>query len=130
LALRHEAAQLLGYPSHAHLSLADKMAGTPQRVLGFLRDLAARAKPVAERELAQLAAFARENHGIEQLQPWDVAYASEKLRQQLFSFSAEDVKPYLPLDAALAGLFDVAQRVFGVRIAERQGMDVWHEDAR
>lgn len=130
LALRHEAAQLLGYPSHAHLSLADKMAGTPERVLGFLRDLAIRAKPVAGRELAQLAEFARDNLGIEQLQPWDVAYASEKLRQRLFSFSAEDVKPYLPLDAALAGLFDVAQRVFGVRIAERQGVDVWHEDAR
>ena len=130
LALRHEAARLLGYESHAHLSLADKMAATPARVLGFLRDLAIRAKPVAERELAQLSDFAREHLGIEHLEPWDVAYASEKLRQQRFSFSAEDVKPYLPLPAALAGLFDVARRVFGVRIAERTGVDVWHEDAR
>ncbi len=130
LALRHEAARLLDYESHAHVSLADKMAATPERVLGFLRDLAARAKPVAERELAELSAFAREHLGIETLEPWDVAYASEKLRQRRFSFSAEDVKPYLPLDAALAGLFDVAQRVFGVRITERKGIDVWHEDAR
>jgi len=130
LALRHEAAQLIGFESHAHVSLADKMAGTPERVLGFLRDLAARAKPVAERELAELAQFARETLGIEALEPWDVGYASEKLRQKRFSFSAEDVKPYLPLDAALKGLFAVAEKVFSVRIAERKGVDVWHEDAR
>lgn len=130
LALRHEAAQLLGFASEAHLSLADKMAGTPERVLGFLRDLAARARPVAQRELEELRSFARDTLGIGDLQPWDVAYASEKLRQQRFDFSEEDVKPYFPLDAAIAGLFAVAERVFGVTLRQREGVDVWHPDTR
>lgn len=130
LALRHEAARLLGFDSEAHLSLADKMAGTPERVLGFLRDLAARARPVAQREFEALRTFARDTLGIDDLQPWDVGYASEKLRQQRFDFSEEDVKPYFPLDAAIAGLFAVAQRVFGVTLRQRDGVDVWHSDAR
>jgi oligopeptidase A len=128
LALRHETAQLLGYASKAHLSLADKMAGTPERVLGFLRDLAARAKPVAERELAALRAFAADTLGIADLQPWDVAYASEKLRTQRFAFAEEDLKPYFPLPAVMAGLFGLAERVFGVQLRERFDVDVWHPD--
>ncbi len=82
LALRHEAAQLIGFANAAEDSLATKMAGTPERVLAFLRDLAARAKPVAERELAELRDFAREQLAIADLQPWDVAYAAEKLRER------------------------------------------------
>jgi oligopeptidase A len=128
LALRHEGAQLLGYASHAHLSLADKMAGTPERVLAFLRDLAARAKPVAERELAELRGFAARELGIADLQPWDVGYASEKLRTQRFAFAEEDLKPYFPLPAVMAGLFGVAERVFGVSLRERHDVDVWHPD--
>ena len=130
LALRHEAAQLLGYASKAHLSLADKMAGSPERVLTFLHELAAKAKPVAERELAELRAFAAKELGIADLQPWDVAYASEKLRTRLFDFSEEDLKPYFPLPAVMAGLFALTQRVFGVRLVERHDVDVWHPDVQ
>ena len=130
LALRHEGALLLGFESEAHLSLADKMAATPERVLRFLHDLAARAKPVALRELDELCAFARETLGLDDQQPWDIGYASEKLRQHRFDFSEEDVKPYFPLDAAIAGLFAVAERVFGVVLRQRDGVDMWHPDAR
>jgi oligopeptidase A len=128
LALRHEAANLLGFDSNAHLSLADKMAGTPERVLRFLRELAAKAKPVARRELDELKVFAGAELGIADLQPWDVAYASEKLREQRFAFSEEDLKPYFPLPAVMQGLFTVAERVFGVKLVERQGVDTWHPD--
>ena len=128
LALRHEAANLLGFDSNAHLSLADKMAGTPERVLRFLRDLAAKAKPVARRELDELRKFAAAELGIADLQPWDVAYASEKLREQRFNFSEEDLKPYFPLPAVMQGLFTVAERVFGVKLVERHGVDAWHPD--
>jgi oligopeptidase A len=130
LALRHEAAQLLGYPSKAHLSLADKMAGTPERVLAFLHELVARAKPVAERELAELRRFAADELGIADLQPWDVSYASEKLRTRLFDFSEEDLKPYFPLPAVMSGLFALTERIFGVRLVERRDVDVWHPDVR
>ncbi len=130
LALRHEAAQLLGYASAAEVSLADKMAGDPDRVLAFLHDLAARARPVAERELEALRAFARDTLGYDTLHPWDVAYASEKLRQQRFDFSEEDLKPYFPLPAVMDGLFAIAGRVFGVGFRPREGVDVWHPDVR
>ncbi|MBB5014202.1 M3 family metallopeptidase [Rehaibacterium terrae] len=130
LALRHEAARLLDYPSAAHVSLADKMAGTPERVLAFLHDLAARAKPVAARELDALRDFARAELGYDELQPWDIAYASEKLRQRRFDFSEEDLKPYFPLPAVIDGLFAIAGRVFGVSFRARDGVDVWHPDVR
>jgi oligopeptidase A len=128
LALRHEAANLLGFESNAHLSLADKMAGTPERVLRFLRELAAKARPVARRELDELKVFAAAELGIADLQPWDVAYASEKLREQRFNFSEEDLKPYFPLPSVMQGLFTVAERVFGVKLVERHGVDTWHPD--
>ena len=128
LALRHEAANLLGFDSNAHLSLADKMAGTPERVLRFLRELAAKARPVARRELDELKVFAASELGIADLQPWDVAYASEKLREQRFNFSEEDLKPYFPLNSVMKGLFTVAERVFGVTLVERHGVDTWHPD--
>ena len=130
LALRHEAARLIGFESTVHLSLADKMAATPERVLGFLRDMVAKAKPVAEREMAELRAFAANELGIADLQPWDVAYASEKLRTRLFDFSEEDLKPYFPLPAVMAGLFALTERVLGVRLVERRDVDVWHTDVQ
>ena len=130
LALRHEAAQLLGFGSSAELSLVDKMAGSPKRVLGFLRDLAARAKPVAERELKALGEFAAAELGIADLQPWDIAYASEKLRERRYDFSEEDIKPYFPLPQVMAGLFALTERVFGVRLVERAGVDTWHPDVQ
>jgi oligopeptidase A len=130
LALRHESATLLGFASAAHVSVTDKMAATPERVLAFLRDLAARARPLALRELDDLRAFAREELALADLQPWDVAWASEKLRQRRFDFSEEEIKPYFPLQAALDGLFTVAERAFGVRLVAREGVDTWHPDVR
>lgn len=130
LALRHEAARLLGFANAAEVSLADKMAGTPERVLGFLHDLARRARPVAESERETLARFARETLGIEALEPWDIGYASEKLRQSRFAFTEEDLKPWFPAEAAIAGLFEVASRLFGLRLVRREGVDVWHPEVR
>ncbi len=130
MALRHEAATLLGFANAAEESLATKMAGTPQRVLTFLHDLATRAKPVAERELEELREFARTELGIADLQPWDLAYAAEKLRLQKFDISEEEIKPYFPLPAVLDGLFAITKRVFGVRLRARDGVEVWHPDVR
>ena len=130
MALRHEAARLLGFANSAEESLATKMAATPERVLAFLHDLAARAKPVAERELAELRVFAHEQLGIADLQPWDVAYAAEKLRERKYALSEEELKPYFPLPAVMAGLLSITERVFGVRLTVRDGVDVWHPDVR
>ncbi len=130
MALRHEGARLIGFDNAAEDSLATKMAGTPERVLAFLRDLAARAKPVAQRELAELAGFARGELGIADLQPWDVAYAAEKLRVKKYALSEEELKPYFPAEAAIAGLFAIVERVFGVRFSARDGVETWHPDVR
>lgn len=129
LALRHEAARLLGFANAAEESLATKMAATPARVLDFLHDLVRRAKPVALHELAELRDFAQSDLGLADLQPWDVGYAAEKLRQRKFSLSEEDLKPYFPLPAVIDGLFAIVARVFGVSLRERAGVDVWHRDA-
>jgi oligopeptidase A len=130
MALRHESAQLLGFANAAEESLATKMAATSARVLAFLHDLAARAKPVAERELAELRLFARGELAIVALQPWDIAYAAEKLRLKKFALSEEELKPYFALPAVIDGLFAITQRVFGVRLVARDGVDVWHPDVR
>jgi len=130
MALRHEAARLLGFANAAEESLATKMATSPQRVLDFLHDLVRRAKPVAERELAQLREFARAELGIADIEPWDVAYAAEKLRQRQFHLSEGELKPYFALPGVLEGLFAITQRVFGVSLRERGGVDVWHPDVR
>ena len=130
LALRHEAAILLGFANAAEESLATKMAGTPQRVLDFLHDLVRRAKPVAIRELAELREFARVELALDDLQPWDVAYASEKLRLRKFSLSEEELKPYFALPAVLDGLFAIVANVFGATLRERDGVETWHPDVR
>ncbi|HZP65008.1 MAG TPA: M3 family metallopeptidase, partial [Rudaea sp.] len=101
MALRHEAARLLGFANAAEESLATKMAASPAQVLAFLHDLVARAKPVAERELEELREFARSELGLGTLEPWDVTYAAEKLRQRRFSLSEEELKPYFPLPAVI-----------------------------
>jgi oligopeptidase A len=129
LALRHEAAVLLGFESAAHESLATKMAASPEAVLAFLDDLVARAKPVAARELDELRAFASSELGIGKLEPWDIPYAAERLRERRFDFSEEDLKPYFPLPAVLEGLFDLVGALFGVRFVARAA-DLWHADAR
>lgn len=130
MALRHEGAQLIGFKNAAEDSLATKMAGTPERVLAFLRDLAARARPLAQRELEELREFARDELSIADLQPWDVAYAAEKLRVKKYSLSEEELKPYFPADAAIAGLFAIVERVFGVRFVLREDVETWHSDVR
>jgi len=129
LALRAELAALLGFDSYAAYSLATKMADAPDEVLGFLRDLAARAKPHAQRDRAELEAFAREHLGLETVEAWDLAYASEKLKQARYSFSAQEVKQYFTEPAVLAGLFGVIGDLYGLRV-ERDEAPAWHPDVR
>ncbi len=129
LPLRHEAARLLGYASYADVSLVPKMADSPSQVLGFLEDLALRARPHAERDLAELQDFARDELGLEKLQAWDLAYASEKLRQKRYAFSDQEVKQYFPEDAVLAGLFRLVETLYGVRVMPASA-PAWHEDVR
>ncbi|MDN3516781.1 oligopeptidase A [Aquisalimonas lutea] len=131
LALRHEEARLLGYNNYAELSLATKMADSTDAVMGFLSDLAERARPVAERELEELQAFAREHLGLDELHPWDVTWASEQLRQSRYALSQEDLRPYFPAQRVIDGLFRVVERLYGVRITERTGdVDTWHTDVQ
>jgi len=130
LALRHELAGLLGFSSHAERSLATKMARSPEEVVGFLQGLAERSLPQAQRELAELRAFAREHHGAERLAAWDIGYYSEKLRQRRFDISQEEVRPYLPEDRVIPGLFALAERLFGIRITRAPSVDAWHRDVR
>jgi len=129
LELRREAARLLDYASYAEVSLVPKMAQSPAQVLAFLRDLAQRARPFADKDAAELRAFAREELGIAELQSWDVAYASEKLRAKRYSFSDQELKQYFPEDMALAGLFRVVESIFGLKITESKA-PAWHEDVR
>ena len=131
LALRHEAAQLLGFANSAEESLATKMAKTPGEVLAFLRDLIARARPVAQRELEELREFARSELQIENLEAWDVAYASEKLRLARYALDEEQLKAYFPLPSVLDGMFQVARRLYGITVAPvAKSVDVWHPDVR
>ena len=129
LELRRGHAQLLGYRNYAEVSLVPKMARTPEEVFAFLRDLAVRAKPFAERDIAELAAFARDKLALADLAAWDVPYASEQLRQSRYSFSEQEVKQYFPEDRVLAGMFRVVETLFGVRIREAE-TPTWHSDVR
>jgi oligopeptidase A len=130
LALRHEAARLLGFANAAEESLATKMAGSPTEVMEFLHDLAERARPVAQQELDELRAYAQAELGLDNLEPWDVAYASEKLRQQRYALDEEQLKPYFPLPAVIEGLFGLTGRLYGITLAARDDVDVWHPDVR
>lgn len=128
LALRHEQAKLLGFNNYAERSLATKMADTPEHVLGFLRDLAKRSKPVAEQDLKELEQFALTKYGIETLEPWDMAYYSEKLREHKYAISQEDLKVYFPETKVIPGMFSVVQRLYGINIIEVKGIEVWNDD--
>lgn len=130
LALRHELAQLLGFDSYADKSLATKMATDPQQVLTFLNDLATRARPQGEEELAQLREFARRQHGREDLQPWDITYYGEKQKQHLFDINDEQLRPYFPEQTVVNGLFEVVKRIYGITAKERRDVDIWHPEVR
>jgi oligopeptidase A len=127
--LRREIAQLLGYRDYAEVSLVPKMADSPAQVLAFLEDLARRARPFAEHDVQELKLFAKTELGIDELQSWDVAYASERLRAKRYSFSEQEVKQYFPEDVALAGLFRVAETLYSVKIVDSKA-PVWHPDVR
>ncbi|MCE7537696.1 oligopeptidase A [Aliivibrio fischeri] len=130
LQLRHEIARLLGFSSYSDKSLATKMAESPTQVLGFLNDLAIKAKPQGEREVEELKAFVKEEVGIDELDLWDITYYSEKLKQKLYQISDEELRPYFPESKAVSGLFEVLNRLFGMTVVEREGVDVWHESVR
>ena len=129
LDLRQELAQLLGFSHYSALSLAGKMAESTEQVLTFLRDLAVRSKPFAARDLQELQAFAAEQ-GLSDLQSWDVGYYSEKLRQQRYSISQEQVRAWFPIDKVLSGLFAIVEKLYGIQIKELSGFDSWHPDVR
>ncbi|BCR22593.1 oligopeptidase A [Aquipseudomonas alcaligenes] len=129
LDLRQELARLLGFAHYSELSLASKMAESTEQVLHFLRDLAVRSKPFAEQDLAELRAFAAEQ-GVADLASWDVGYFSEKLRQQRYSISQEEVRAWFPIDKVLSGLFAIVQKLYGIEINELKEFDTWHPDVR
>src|SRR5574343_480731 len=128
--LRHERAQLLGYESHAHFVLEERMAQNPEKVQSFLNDLLAKAKPAAQKEFAELTAFAKELDGIDQLEKWDGAYYSEKLKQKLFSLEDEVLKPCFKLENVLNGAFTIAEKLFGITFKEVFDIDKYHEDVQ
>ena len=126
--LRFERANLLGYKTHAHFVLEERMAESPEKVFSFLNDLLTKAKPAAQKEFAELTAFAKELDGIEQLEKWDGAYYSEKLKQQLFNLDDEKLKPYFQLEKVLNGAFIVAKKLYGLTFTEVFDIDKYHEE--
>ncbi len=126
--LRQERAKILGYKTHADYVLEERMAKKPETVLDFLHDLLTKAKPFAEKEIKELAAFAKEVDGIETLQRWDHGYYAEKLKQKKFSLSDEELKPYFQLENVIQGAFDVATKLYGITFKEIQTIDKYNED--
>lgn len=127
LALRHQLAQLLGFANYAERSLASKMAESCQQVLDFLQELAEKSRPLGEKDVAELRAFAA-SQGCQQLQAWDASYYSEKLRQAKYALSQEELRPYFPVERVIQGMFTIVQRLFGIEIEEAKGVDVWHPE--
>ncbi|HWT53646.1 MAG TPA: M3 family metallopeptidase [Rhodocyclaceae bacterium] len=129
LALRDEEARMLGYQSYAEVSLVPKMADTPAQVIKFLQDLAAKARPFAEKDVAELREFARQKLGLDQLESWDMSYASEKLKQERYAFSDEEVKQYFPEPKVIEGLFRVIESLFQVKL-ESDSAPTWDPAVR
>src|SRR5690606_13777577 len=127
LALRLEEARLLGYQNFAEVSLVPKMAQSPQQVIGFLRDLADRARPFAEKDVSDLRAFAKDALGIADPQPWDWTFISEKLKEARYAFSEQEVKQYFTAPKVLAGLFKIIESLFDVKITKDETA-VWNKD--
>ncbi|MFP2996206.1 M3 family metallopeptidase [Spongiivirga sp. MCCC 1A20706] len=128
--LRHERALLLGYESHAHFVLEERMAKSPKKVYAFLEDLLLKAKPAAEKEFSELEQFAKELDNIDTLQKWDGAYYSEKLKQKLFDLDDEQLKPYFKLENVIEGVFKVSQKLFGIQFKEVNNIDTYHEEVK
>jgi oligopeptidase A len=129
LKLRNEEAKLLGYKNYAEVSLVAKMAETPAQVISFMEDLARRARPYGEKDYAELKAFAKDKLGLATLEAWDTTYASEKLREQRYAFSEQEVKQYFPEPVVIAGLFRVIETLYTVKIKEDHAT-VWHKDVK
>ncbi|MCI6906369.1 MAG: oligopeptidase A [Succinatimonas sp.] len=126
LKLRHELAKLLGFKSYAHLSLATKMADAPETVVEFLKDLAHKSHKQGLKEVEDLRQYAK-SQGLDELQPWDMAFYSEKLRQEKYSYSEEELRPYFPENVVIKGMFECAHRLYGISLKERLGVDVWND---
>jgi peptidyl-dipeptidase Dcp len=126
--LRFERAHLLGYKTHAHFVLEERMAKTPEKVNEFLNELLEKAKPAAKKEFEKLETFAKELDSLDQLQKWDSAYYSEKLKQKLFSLDDEQLKPYFKLENVINGAFKVAEKLFGLNFEEIDTIDKYHDD--
>ncbi len=130
LALRHEQAKLLGFKNYAELSLATKMAESSEQVTDFMNDLVNKAGQQAKGEFEQLQKFAAEKFHFDRVQPWDVGYLSEKRRQDLYTLSQEELRPYFPHPKVMQGLFDIVKKLYGMTIQEIEGIDVWHKDVQ
>ena len=128
--LRYERAQLLGYETHAHFVLEQRMAKTPESVEDFLKQLLTKAMPAAQREMEEMKAYAKDRDGIENLQSWDKAYYSEKLKQEKFQLDDQLLKPYFELGHVLDGVFEIAGRLFGLAFEEDKGAETYHEEVR
>ena len=128
--LRYKRAQLLGYKSHAHFVLEERMAETPEKVTSFLEELLQKAKPAAEKEFAELENFAKELDGIDQLQKWDGAYYAEKLKQKKFNLDDEKLKPYFELKNVINGVFTVAEKLYGLSFEEVHNIDKYHPEVK
>ena len=126
---RHAQAQLLGFDNYAERSLATKMARNEEEVLGFLNQLAEKAKPQADKEFAELKAFAKDEYGVDDLQAWDIGFYSEKLSHKRYDISPETLRPWFPVNKVVPGLFRVAEKLFDVQIEEKPEVETWHEDA-
>lgn len=128
MAVRADIAELLGFANYADLSLANKMAKNPQQVITFLDDLVAKSRPQAQQEYAELCAYAAEHLGLDDLQAWDVAYASEKLKQAEYAISQEELRDYFPVPKVLQGLFAIVGRLFSVTFEANPALSCWHDD--
>ena len=128
--LRHQRANLLGYKTHAHFVLEERMAETPEKVITFSNDLLAKAKPAAQKEFDELESFAKKLDGINQLQKWDGAYYSEKLKKERFNLDQEILKPYFKLENVINGVFEVANRLYDLKFEEVFNIDTYHKDVK
>ncbi len=126
LKTRHEIANLVGFNNYAEYSLATKMARTPERVLQFLNDLVIKSKKAAIHEMQELEEFAKSCDGVERLEAWDLPYYSEKLRQTKLALAEDDLRPYFPITKVLEGMFTIVNKLYGIKIVEVHGVDIWH----